>query len=63
MIDFFRLIGLHNKKEKCLICNKTVTDDASIVNYKYQGGTGQAFICKKCADEMDKTKLDDNCEY
>lgn len=59
MIDFLRLIGLHNQKEKCLVCQKTAGDDAAIVNYKYEGGEGQAFVCKKCADELEKPKLGD----
>lgn len=62
MIDFLKRISLHNKKEKCLVCGKTAGDGAAVVNFKYQGGTGQAYVCKKCADQMDKTKLDDDYE-
>jgi hypothetical protein len=59
MIDFLKRISLHNNKEKCLVCRKSAGKDAAVVNFKYQGGTGQAFVCKKCADELDKTKMDD----
>ena len=59
MIDFVKLIGLHNKKEKCLVCEKPVGNDAAIMKYKYGGGEGQAFVCKKCADTLDRPKLGD----
>ena len=62
MIDFLKRISLHNNKEKCLVCRKPAGRDAAIVNFKYRGGSGQAFVCKKCADQMDKTKLDDDYE-
>lgn len=58
MIDFLKRISLHNKKETCLVCNKPVGDDAAVVNYKYLNGTGQAFVCKKCADDMDQTSIE-----
>lgn len=63
MIDFLRLIGLHNNKEKCLICDKKAGKDAAVVNFKHQDGISQAFVCKKCADQMDKSKLDDDYEH
>lgn len=59
MIDFLKLIGLHNKKEKCLVCGCAVDDSAAVMNYKYEGGEGQAFVCKKCADQLEKSKLGD----
>lgn len=59
MINFLKQISLHNGKEKCLVCSKPAGKGAAVVNFRYQGGTGQAFVCKQCADEMDKTHLDD----
>lgn len=53
-----KLIEKHNKKAKCLICEKPVGDDAAVVKYSYQGGEDQAFICKACADDMDQNRLD-----
>jgi hypothetical protein len=62
MINFLKKISLHNNEETCLVCSKPAGKDAAVVNYKYQSGTGQAFVCKKCADELDKTKLDPDYE-
>lgn len=59
MIDFLKLIGLHNNREKCLVCGKSAGKDAAVMRYKYEGGEGEAFVCKKCADELDKPKLGD----
>lgn len=57
MIDFLRLIGLHNKKEKCLICSETVGKDAAVIKYSCADGEQQAFLCEKCASEFDQTRL------
>ena len=54
-----KLIERHNNKAKCLICEKTVSQDAAVVEYRYDGGTGQAFLCAKCEEEMNNSKLDD----
>jgi len=59
MIDFLKLIGLHNQKEKCLVCEKPAGKDAAIMRYKFEGGEGEAFVCKKCADALEKPKLGD----
>lgn len=54
-----KLIDRHNNKAKCLICDKTVEKDAAVVEYKYDGGIGKAFLCKECEIEFGQTKLDD----
>lgn len=54
-----KLIEHHKHKAKCLICDEICGENAAVVEYRYDGGTGKAFICEKCADEMDKTVLDD----
>lgn len=54
-----KLISFHNKKEKCLICESTVGENAGVVEYRYQGGIGKAFVCEKCADEMNQNNLGD----
>lgn len=54
-----KLISLHNKKEKCLICEKPVGDNAAIVEYSYADGIGKAFICETCSNEMNETRLED----
>ena len=62
MTDFLKLIGLHNRKEKCLVCEKTAGGEAAVLRYRYQGGEGEAFVCKKCADNLEKSKLGDEDE-
>lgn len=57
-----KLIERHNKKAKCLICDSIVGDDAAIVKYSYDGGVDQAFICKKCGDDMNQNKLEDDID-
>ena len=54
-----RLINRHNGKEKCLVCDAPVGKDAAVVEYKYQDGKGQAFLCEKCEAEFNQSKLDD----
>ena len=54
------------KKQKpghpCLVCNKKIGKDYSEVRYKYQGGTGTAYVCKSCSNDMDKSNMDKETE-
>lgn len=50
---------LRNDKNLCLICNKNAGKNPAIVQYKYEGGLGEAFLCDKCDDSMNKTKMED----
>ena len=52
-----KLIERHNNKAKCLVCEKIVKKDAAIVEYRYDGGIGKAFLCKVCEEEFGKTQL------
>lgn len=53
-----KLINRHNGKERCLVCSSIVKPDAAIVEYRYDGGTGQAFLCETCEERFNETKLD-----
>jgi len=55
------------KKQKpshpCLVCNKKIGKDYSIVNYTYLGGQGTAYVCKKCSDEMNTPNMNEDIDY
>lgn len=53
-----KLIERHNKKAKCLICEKAVLQDAAVIEYQYKDGIGKAFLCPQCEKEMSKSNLD-----
>ena len=52
------LIRRHNNEAKCLVCENTVPKDAAVVEYRYDGGVGKAFLCTKCEKEFSKSNLD-----
>ena len=53
-----KLVQRHNGTAKCLICEKGVPKDAAVIEYKYDGGIGKAFLCEKCETEMNTPKMD-----
>jgi hypothetical protein len=54
-----KLISRHNGREKCLVCEKIVGKDAAVVEYRYDGGMGKAFLCDSCEKEFGQTQLSD----
>lgn len=52
-----KLIERHTEKAKCLVCENTVPKDAAIVEYRYNGGVGKAFLCEKCENNFNTPQL------
>lgn len=51
------------KKHKCLMCEKRIGDSSPIVRYSYEGGKiGEARLCNKCANKLERVKEDDEYE-
>lgn len=49
-------------KKRCVICNVKVGNDPAYVRYKYiendEPKVGTAYLCKKCAEQMNQTETD-----
>lgn len=47
------------KKHVCLICEKRIGDDSAVVRYRYaEDQMGEARLCNKCANKLDKAEVD-----
>ena len=58
-MNIFGKLKSEKPSHPCLTCGKKIGKDYSEVRYKYKDGEGTAYICKSCAEEMDKPKTDE----
>jgi hypothetical protein len=49
---------LNKETRKCLICQKSLGKNFAEIQYKYDGGTGTAYACSTCGDELEKNRLE-----
>jgi hypothetical protein len=61
-MNLFSKFKKQSSSHPCLVCNKKIGKDYSEVRYKYQGGTGTAYVCKICSEEMDQSNIDKETE-
>jgi hypothetical protein len=62
-MNLFSKFKNQSSSHPCLVCNKKIGKDYSEVRYKYQGGTGTAYVCKKCSEEMNKPNVNKDVDY
>ena len=52
IMNWLKIFKEKQNRKKCLVCHKKGNHTAS-VQYSYQGGVGEAWLCNKCAKQFD----------